>query len=464
VNAAWLTAALFACAAAAWAASLPASDPDLFWHLASGDWMLDHGRLLDRDVWSYTREGAPYASGQWLGQIALALASRAGGWLGIDLLRAVLVGVGVLFTARATLRAQPHAGWAALPIAAAILVAKTSWGDRPQLFTLALFPVVLDLVLAARLEGRTRRLLLVVPVFLLWANLHGAFAVGLALLAVAAAEAVVTRAPARRPLLVALALAAVASQANPATGGALGWAAAYAATPAGFIVEERAPDVTQGAGLVFAVLLACAFGGLLRASDRAGTLGSRLLWPALLVPFAILGLAIQRQMTLAAVVLAPCAALAVPLALGHARTIAPRIPPRAAAAVLASLVAATLAVAWGSAPREPDLARYPEGAVSVLRVRPGNMLNEYDWGGFLIRFAPETRTFLDGRGALLFVPDVLTAFQRTAQLAPGFDDALQRYDVRLALLKPERPIVEVLRDRGWRELARSGPFVLLERP
>ena len=151
-----ITAAFFASLAAAAAASAPASDPDLFWHLASGAWMLDHGRLLDQDVFSFTRTGATYQTGQWLGEVVLAFVYRQASWLGVDVLRAVLVGAAAFFVARATARVQPHIGWAAVPILATILVSRTIWGDRPQLFTLALVPAVFDLLLAVRLERRPR--------------------------------------------------------------------------------------------------------------------------------------------------------------------------------------------------------------------------------------------------------------------------------------------------------------------
>ncbi len=179
-----LFAAFLACATAAFAATIPANDPDLFWHLASGDWILDHGRLLDRDVFSFTMTGTPYNVGQWLGEVALALAYRAAGWLGIDLLRAALVGLATLFASRAVLRLQPHPAWATAPLLAAILVSKSDWGDRPQLFTLALFPLFLDLLLAVRGGADVRRLALLPPLVLLWSNLHGAFVAGEALVAI----------------------------------------------------------------------------------------------------------------------------------------------------------------------------------------------------------------------------------------------------------------------------------------
>src|SRR3989475_12669385 len=149
-----IAAVLFAVIAAGFALLAPVSDPDIFWHLASGDWMLDHAQLLDRDVFSFTRTGVSYHTGEWLGEIILALAFRAGDWLALELLRAACVGIGTFFAARATLRLQPHVGLAPLPILGSILVESTRWGDRPQLLTAALFPMLFAILLGPRHSQR----------------------------------------------------------------------------------------------------------------------------------------------------------------------------------------------------------------------------------------------------------------------------------------------------------------------
>jgi hypothetical protein len=92
------------------------------------------------------------------------------------------------------------------------------------------------------------------------------------------------------------------------------------------------------------------------------------------------------------------------------------------------------------------------------------MLNEYDWGGYLIRYAPEHRTFIDGRGEALFLPDVLDDFQRVVALAPEYRDVLKRWDITVALLRPERPLAASLREDGWRVIASDTRWVLLSRP
>src|SRR5206468_1434401 len=62
-----------ALAAFALALATPPGDPDTYWHLASGKWMVDHGALLRTDVFSSTVNGQPYSVGEWLGEIVLYL-------------------------------------------------------------------------------------------------------------------------------------------------------------------------------------------------------------------------------------------------------------------------------------------------------------------------------------------------------------------------------------------------------
>jgi hypothetical protein len=462
-----LTAFVFASLAAAMALLQAPSDSDMFWQLSSGEWTLDHGQILDRDLWSFTVNGTGYSVGAWLGQVVLALVYRGAGWLGIDVLRAVLVGVAAFFTARITLRMQPHVGWAAVPVIGTILVSRMIWGDRPQLFTLALFPVVLDLLFAARLDGHLRRLWILPPLFVLWANLHNGFAVGLAAVAIFLIEALLERDRARRrPLAVALVACVIAVLLNPSGLGALVRASAYARAPADWVVEERALDILSGPGLVFAFLLLVALGAALVAGRDGivARLGAPLLWPGLVVPFSLLALAVQRGTPYACIVLAPFVAAMAPDAMRRTRAVAPVVPRTPAGLVLVALAAMLLLVTGLGAPREPDLSAYPAGALPDLRRESGNLLNEYDWGGYLIRYAPEHPVFIDGRGDTLYSRDILGDFQRGTALAPGYRDVLKRWDISLVLLRPDRPLVGALREDGWKVLASDTRWVLLSRP
>ena len=140
------------------AVGLPSTDSDTYWQLATGRWILEHGAFLRQDIFSSTVSGTRYGIGEWLGQVAFAGAFDVAGWAGIVILRALLVATAAFFVIRLARRGGA-AWWVTLPLAvAALLVSKITWTDRPHLFTLALFPVLLELLLSLPAGASSRRL------------------------------------------------------------------------------------------------------------------------------------------------------------------------------------------------------------------------------------------------------------------------------------------------------------------
>ena len=444
-----------ALAAFALALVTPPGDPDTYWHLASGKWMLEHGQLLRTDVFSSTVNGQPYSVGEWLGEIVLYLAYLAGGWTGLVILRGLLVGVCAFFLTRVALRG-PSPIIVAVPVScAALLLSEIVWTDRPHLFTLALFPLLLDLLLAAR-AGRIRLLLAVPPLMLLWTNLHGGYAVGLALIGIFTIEALLTR---RSFVLFAItAMTAVAaSLVDPGSLG-LGAAAAHATAPPRFIVEESPPDVTRPAGFVFAAFIIVTLALAMRG-------GGTLLDLLLLAPLLWLGLSAQRHMPYFAFTAVPFISIAVPRAWAPLEAwLSRRRPyPRAAVAGFGAGVAAMALVGLAFVPSAPNEAAYPTAALSAVRSSTGVLLNEYDWGGYLIWRAPERPVFVDGR-LFPFLPDVFADWREAVELGPRWKAVLDRYKVAQVLLRPDRALVSALREQGWRVVTEDARAVLLERP
>ena len=450
---AWRLAPLYVAAAAfAIAVSLPGGDPDTYWHLASGKWMVEHGQLLRADVFSSTVNGAPYSVGEWLGELAIYGAYVLGGWAGIALLRATLVAIGAFFITRVALRAAP-APFALAVTALALALSEITWTDRPQLFTFALFPLLLELLIAAR-AGRTRLLFVVPPLMLLWTNLHGGYALGLALVAIFAAEAVLTRRDAI-PFAAAAALALGASFIDPGSLG-LGAAAAHATSPPRFIVEEAPPDVLRPAGFVFA-LFGLATLGL--ALARGGTLLDALL----LVPLFWLGLSAQRHMPYFALAATPYVAAGLSELWWRWRPTSRFALPRPVIVGVGAGLVAMVAASVATAPFAAIETQYPTAARAKLAGTSGNLLNEYDWGGYLIWRVPERPVFIDGR-LFLFLPDVLTDYEEMVFVRPGWRDELDRHAIAQVLLRPDRPLVTALRDAGWTVVAEDATALLLQRP
>src|SRR5207237_7868265 len=178
-----------------------------------------------------------------------------GSWTGTIALRAITVGalIGVVvWTALVERPRRPFvAVLAALP---AIGVSRFAWTDRPELFGLLCFAILIVFLRAVR-RGSLAAFALCVPLVLLWTNLHGSYALGLGLVLVVALERAVVD-PSRRRRYVAVAIACViATFITPA--GLATWTSSggHFLAPPRFVQEEGTPDVTTLPGLLFSVAL-----------------------------------------------------------------------------------------------------------------------------------------------------------------------------------------------------------------
>src|ERR1700683_4789723 len=71
-------------------------DPDMWWHIRTGELILATHRWATTDPYSYTAAGAPWMSCEWLGDVFFAVAYRLGGLRGLEVLLAVLAGAVML--------------------------------------------------------------------------------------------------------------------------------------------------------------------------------------------------------------------------------------------------------------------------------------------------------------------------------------------------------------------------------
>ena len=152
---------------------VPMPSVDLTYQLRAGAEILSTRGIPTTDTWTYTVQGVAWLDQQWGAQAILAAVFQVGGWTGLAILRAVLVGLAFWF-ARATLRA---AGCARRPATVltllSFIIASPALALRPQLFALVLFAATMW-ILAKRRE-HPRRLWLIPLIALVWANLHGSF-------------------------------------------------------------------------------------------------------------------------------------------------------------------------------------------------------------------------------------------------------------------------------------------------
>ncbi len=159
---------------------------DVFWHQATGLWMLDHHQVLTKDTLSYTVLGRTWITPEWGYGVLLAESVRV---LGPGAFWLLSAGVATLAVVCVAVRCRlSGAGW----LWTGVLCALVGGGiepfleDRPQVVSYLLVALLLLVLTGAR---RRRWLLwLLVPMFALWANVHGSFLLGLGILVMEVAQ------------------------------------------------------------------------------------------------------------------------------------------------------------------------------------------------------------------------------------------------------------------------------------
>jgi len=173
----------------------PVQETDLFFRLASGEQFLHTGRILHRNLFSFTFPDAPYLDSAWLFDAAAALLYRFGGFPALVIGKTLLVLLIVVLAYRTCRRQGASAVVSSLVLALAFLCLRERLVERPHIFSLLGDVVVLAFLTSVEKGGR--RLWLLLPLVALWANLHAGAFLAAVLLGLAGSGACLDRAQAR---------------------------------------------------------------------------------------------------------------------------------------------------------------------------------------------------------------------------------------------------------------------------
>ena len=433
-----LAALVAALAVPAAVAALPLAHDDLFGHLLTGRWIVEHGRVPAADPFSFTRQGAPWVSHEWGFSLVAFGAWRAGGlWALVGLSVALAATLFASVAAAARRRVPAGAAPAATPLLLAVLTA-AAWAVSPQIFLrAALAGAVCFALLAAGLPGFRERPSLargaaLAALVLLWANLHSGVVFGLALLALSALDALIRTGRRALPQLALAAAGLAAALANPHGVEALLYPfrlALLLADPASGFEAGHFAGGWPGRQSILGLLLAATLLGLL-ALSRRGRRPPVAGWElAALAIFGAGSWATSRMSVELAVLLVPAATAVGAALLGKRSTAA----GRGSRALAAAGLAAALLLAGGTLAARPPGAvapHFPSAAADFLLAEDlrGRAFHHQNWGGYLA-WRLGTPVFWDGRN------DVFAPLVRELAATP-FAEVAERYGIGILVLSP----------------------------
>lgn len=449
-------------------------DPDYFWHITTGNLIAQTGRVPSTDPFSFTWFGQPWTLHEWLSELFIYRLVEAVGRIGALLVFGLFPPAifGVLAAALSRQGARVLAIGLPFALGAFALIPYVTL--RPQAISWLLIAVLVWLLLEASAE-HPRRFLLLVPLFVGWANLHGLYVVGLGVLAVYMLFTLAgrTRMSAARSWAIAGAVGAVAaSMLTPA--GPIGilyplryiepgdWGLAN-------IQEWQSPNFHEPAHLAFLALIVAV--GLNAGRRTPG-------WLVALSWIGIgMGLVALRNVPVAVVLCMPTLALGVEARLKErsAGRVHRALPPTRALGRRVMELITALVIAVGSfvvlVPRDmnaaidQDLAeRFPVvGVDKLLQLEPhANVFAEYGWGGYVIARMHDAggRVFVDGRNDM-YSQQVLEDYTSILSADPGWQALAERYGVQALLLRPETTLTRgPAASAGWCEVFRDKVEVL----
>ncbi len=154
------------------------TDPDLGWHLKYGEYFFQNGNVLRENTFSTMMQEYQWANTSWLTDILTYGVFNLAGFLGLSILGALVV-TATLYVFSKVARLTVWDQVLLFPFILYLVQPVNQVSFRGQQLSLLLIGVLFYIL--SKYHDRPKMLLLLIPLFLLWANLHGQFILGLGL-------------------------------------------------------------------------------------------------------------------------------------------------------------------------------------------------------------------------------------------------------------------------------------------
>jgi tetratricopeptide (TPR) repeat protein len=469
---------------------------DLWWHLKTGQYIIQNFKIPHTDLYSYTSVGKPWMDMQWLFQAILFLVYKYSGCSGLILFNALVV----LSIFLIIFKAVYGPGEYFFTAAAVFLAALCLWERgslRPEVFSyfyLSIFVYVLHRYKYAG-SGYNKNYIYLLPlVQLFWVNSHALFILGIVLvysyvlgetlssrvkLPVLNDKACRIEGEDYRRLLVAAALITVVSFLNPYTyrafifpftlldriNGSIKIFSAVGELPVGEIQPPFSSFCPNTTILFYKSILALSFAAMLINSRR-------LSWPHLISYSFFFGLSFLARRNIP-----PFALVCVPIITenlcqavrGRVKEFLARGDIRFAGSCIIAVITALGIIDLsgggerirGNTEKSFYLGmapfKYPDAAVSFVEKASlkGNIFNDLQSGNYLIwRFYPERKVFLDGR-LEVHSEEFYTEYVRLLEDPGLWPKIVKKYNINYVLLSHveeglDKLLTYLYSDSGWK--------------
>ncbi len=451
-------------------------DTDMWWHLKAGEHTILTKMPTITDTMSFTKSEQKWVNHSWLAQIPLYLSYKLAGYWGLEGYVVLLAMLCMLFlwlqlTGNSLLKA-------ALVLSGFFLISMVL-SPRPQLFSL-LFLAFLGWYLNIHLKQNFKNAWALPILFVLWSNMHAGAILGVLYLGsytvASIFQLLVTKTKTDNwknvVYLASWALAAFCAIAINPNGLAI-YGISFVTVQVQvqqYIQEWLPPDIHEPLQLFFYIFLAINF--ILLFIDRKRVTLQEI---ALVLVFAYFAVTGRRN-------IAPYTVVVIPIMYDHIRNSINKfsknrvtsekmqINTGVTKAINLALIGfigfvVFLKFYFNGHPANvnPQIeAFYPTIQIEIMLKEkpPDNLLNEYNWGGYLAWAQSDYPVLIDARTDLYGDP-IFLDWYALINADENWHNLITKYDVGVVMLYADRPLVKALMQEGWTVLQSDSVGILL---
>jgi hypothetical protein len=470
-------------------------DGDTWWHLRAGEETFKEGKPLIVDVFSYTRQGQDWAAHGWMTELWLYSLYRVGGFTAITVWIALMT-IMIITLMYFQMEGPPILKICLLVVVSIMLLPFLK--ARPQMTSLV-FVLLTTWILHLYRTQKRDLVLWLIPIFILWANLHGGFIAGFIVILINIIGDLIGRVMhetgARHldrnqvvKLLVVLVACAVAVMIHPL--GINVWTTLYHTMMVGgdraLIVEWASPDFHDPILQLYLWFLLCVLVIFAIAPRKVA-------WIELMIfsAFTAMGFIWRRNLSLMVVygMVVTSFYLWSFLSVFWEKTksdfngltkkliirIKSGLESNTPVGIHILLCVITAFVYLGGVYKINKVTNLDAMAVWENQLFPvkakdwiennhpaGNMLNSYNWGGYFEWYLRDYPVFLDSR-ADLFGNEIIYQWLDVMDAKDNWQEILDRWNVKFLVIEPSWRIVDIAQHNGWKELYRDNQSVIFGR-
>jgi hypothetical protein len=459
-------------------AARPVFDPDFWWHLKTGQFIVETGTIPHTDIFSSVYFGREWVTHEWLSEAIIYMIHRSLGYGGLVVTFALVIVAALWIAYRRCAERVGHPGLAGFALILGALAAGSTWGARPQMFSFLFASIFIAALASYARRGSGRFIWWLVPLIILWVNMHAGFALGLVLIALTITGMLLDEWLAQgerpgalnkrvRPLCFVLAACALSVSLNPSGARIYMYPFETLTSQAmmKYIQEWFSPDFHKLMFLPMAVLLFATFTALAVSKKRVRpsellllcATGYASLRSARNIPFfALVAMPLLAEHSWNWITSYPWAQwLTLPEKREVGSNAALKIVLNVALLIVIPVALCVLRVSSVVASQaDSEAENFPVAAVEFMRKRPlpQPIYNEYAWGGYLIWKLPDYRVYIDGR-ADVYGDAFLEEFLKTHDGIGDWRAPLDRHAIRTVMIDPTAPLASLLKqDAAWNKV------------